>query len=105
MIINIITIILIMSLLGVFIYVFVVPWLKGTMVKYDDTNCHSPGPCKKNSWCCKDPRQGGGYCVSKECSDIRLEKASDAQLKFFNIYIICVAVLLIILALLKRKIR
>ena len=105
MFINILAIILFVSLLGVFIYVFAVPWLKGTMVKSDDPNCSAPGPCKKNSWCCKDPRVGGAYCLSKECSDIRLEQPSDEQIKFFNIYIICVIVLLIVLALLKQSIK
>lgn len=98
-------IILVTSLLAVFIYVYAVPWLKGTMVKSDDPNCAAPGPCPAKSWCCKDPREGDGYCLSKECSSIRLEKPSDDQVKFFNVYTICVAVLLIVLVLLKQTIK
>jgi hypothetical protein len=106
MIINILAITLIISLLCMFIYVFAVPWFKGTMVKSDNINCKVPGKCPEKSWCCKDPRKGKlarGYCVTKKCSDIRLENPSDKKLKFFNIYIVCITVLLVVLALLKQR--
>ena len=102
--INIIIIILIISWVCVFIYVFGLPWFKGTMVSDNDENCAGMGKkCKEDSWCCRDPRQGGAYCLSKECSDIRLETASDKNTNFFNIYSISIIILLFILILIKLK--
>jgi hypothetical protein len=104
MVINIIFIVLLVSLIGVYIYVFALPWFKGTMVTDNNPNCYGFDiPCSENTWCCKDPRQGSAFCVSKECSDIRLEKPTEEKLKFFNIYVICVALLLILLMILKYR--
>jgi hypothetical protein len=99
----IIFIILITSLLFGYIYVYILPWLKGTMVTDDDPNCQGSGKkCHPNSWCCRDPREGGAYCVTKECSDIRLEIPLENNVKIFNIYIICVIIIFTIMLIVKK---
>ena len=75
--------------------------LKATMVSDNDENCAGPGKCKEGSWCCRDPRQGGAYCLSKKCSDIRLESASDKNITFFKVYSLFIIILLFILIVIK----
>lgn len=100
MIVNIIAFFLFLSTMGVFIYIYAVPWLKGTYV--DDDSCASLGwPCKSGTYCCRDPREGSANCTSVECSSIRLEKPTDNQKHFFNVYLLAVSILLVILLLVK----
>jgi len=105
MIVNVLALILILSYLCVFIYVYAVPWFKGTMVPANNPNCASPGQCKEKSWCCKEPSQDDkdSYCLSKKCSDIRLETPSDNSVRFFNFYTAGVIILLLVLILIKWK--
>jgi hypothetical protein len=98
---NIIAVILLIYILAVYIYVYTVPWLKGTMV--DDDKCKELGwPCKKESYCCRDPRKGNAFCVTKKCSSIRLEKASDESETFFNISLIITTISIILVMIIKH---
>ena len=103
MIINILGLILMISYLCVFIYVYAVPWFKGTMVPANNPICSTE--CRANSWCCKEPSQDDkdGYCLSKKCSDIRLETPSDNSIKFFKVYTVCVIILLLVIIFMKWK--
>lgn len=97
---NILSIILVLSIIVLFIYIYAIPWFKGTFKESDDPNCAATDPpqnCKNGSYCCQDPRVGGSYCMSKKCSDIRLEHPTDNQVNFFNIYLICVSLIIVLL--------
>jgi hypothetical protein len=99
---DIISIVLLIYILGVYIYVYTVPWLKGSMI--DDDKCKELGwPCKKESYCCRDPREGNSFCVTKKCSSIRLEKATDESETFLNISIIITTILLIVVMIIKHS--
>ena len=101
MIINIISIILLIYTICIYVYIYTFPWFKGTLVSND--KCASLGwPCKQNAYCCRDPRKGDAFCVTKKCSSIRLVKATEDQETFFNISIISVFITLIILMILKH---
>jgi hypothetical protein len=96
--INVIILLLCVSMIGVYVYVFVYPWLKGTYVKND--KCSSMGwKCEKGSYCCKDPRPQGGNanCMLKECSSIRLVVPKESQIRFFNIFITVISITLVVL--------
>ena len=100
---NIISIILLLSVVGVFMYVYAVPWFKGTMVPDSDPNCGMNGltpeeKCKEDAYCCRDPRQGGPECLSIPCDQARLEQPKENQVAFFKIYSFSVFIILIILA-------
>ena len=98
-IINILAILYVLSAIGFFIYIYVIPWSKGTFVS---DNCGDE-QCKSGSYCCRDPREGGPDCMSKECSSIRLEHPTDEQIKFFNWYMVSLAIFLIILIVIQHN--
>jgi hypothetical protein len=98
--INIISIILLLSVLGVFMYVYAVPWFKGTMVPDNDPHCgmNPDEKCPGGSYCCRDPREGGPECLSIPCDEARLEQPKENQVAFFKVYSMCVIGILIIFA-------
>jgi hypothetical protein len=83
--------ILFLSIFGSVIYVYIIPWSAGTFVADKCTET-----CKNGSYCCKDPREGGSYCMSKPCRDIRLDLPSENKVRLFTYYIVTVVVLLLI---------
>lgn len=96
---NIISITLLLSVIGVYMYVYAVPWFKGTMVISDDPNClGSSKKCEGGAYCCRDPRQGSAFCLSVPCDEVRLEQPKDNQVTFFKIYSICVIGIIILFA-------
>lgn len=103
MVTTILALLLIVSIVCIFIYIYAVPWFKGTLIPSNNPNCSSPGPCSPNSWCCKYPKytDNDAYCFSKKCSDIRVDSPTDNNIKFFNIYIIFATILMIILVIIK----
>lgn len=97
---NIITILLLLSVIGVYLYVFAIPWFKGTMVKSNDPHCgmNASEKCKNGSYCCRDPRQGGVFCLSVPCEEARLVQPKENQVNFFKIYSMCVIGIIVIIA-------
>jgi len=87
----ILTILYVLSAIGLFIYIYIIPWSKGTFVS---DNCKEP--CKPGSYCCRDPRQGGPDCMIRECSSIWLEYPKQKQIKFFNWYMVGLLIFLVI---------
>ena len=101
--INIIAILAVISSIVVFIYIYVVPWSKGTFVS--DDSCET-GWCKQGSYCCRDPRGDyAAYCLTKKCKNARLEIPTDNQVKFFNTYMIMIIIILVILIPIKYMLK
>ena len=100
MIINTIAVLLMLTTIGIYIYIFAVPWLKGSFV--NDDKCTELGwTCKPGAHCCRDPREGDAFCVTKECSSMRLEVPTDEKIHFFNTYLLAVAITLVVLLIVK----
>jgi len=92
-------ILLILSIIGVYIYTYVVPWTKGTFVS--DT-CPA-GWCKPGSYCCRDPREGSGSCWVKDCKNMRLVQPTEDHIKFFNRFTIITVFVIMILLIIYHK--
>lgn len=95
---RIVRILYVLSVIGLFIYIYVIPWSKGTFVS---DSCKEA--CKQGSYCCRDPREGGPDCMIRECSTIWLEYPKQKQIKMFNWFMLGLVIFLIISIIIEFK--